>query len=142
MMFAGLSWLALALSYLVFAGQVSRNELIAGFGACAIAVGHAVIAHRAADAPMRLRLRWDRVIGIAATSLVMDTIRVGAALLRPRPGALSPETLPLDEAVPSGRRAVAILTLSLAPNGFVVRADGTRAVMHQLVPTDPRQPSP
>jgi hypothetical protein len=132
MVFALAAWVGLAAAYLLFAGQVSGHELIAGLGASLLAGAYAVVAHHAAVSPLRLRLPWLRVVAGVARDLVVDTSRVGAALLRPRAGALAEGELPAGD----GRRAVAILALSVAPNGFVVRAGDHAMAMHRLVEAD------
>jgi multisubunit Na+/H+ antiporter MnhE subunit len=129
---AMVAWVGSAAVYLLFAGQASPHELIAGLGASVLVAAFAIIAHRAAAAPMRLRLPWLRVIGGVAKDLVVDTVRVGAALLRPRPGTLSRVGAPTEP----GRRAVAILAASVAPNSFVVRAGDDGMVLHRLVGSD------
>ncbi len=135
MMFAGIAWVVLAAAYLLFAGQVSRNEIIAGLGASVAAGVYAAVAHRAQAAPLRLRLAWPRVIAAALRSLVVDTLRVGLALLRARRGSLARRRMGTDEAAP-GPRAVTILSLSLAPNAFVVRAADDSLLLHRLAPSD------
>jgi hypothetical protein len=128
MIFGIVAWIGLAATYLLFAGQVSRNEVIAGLGASLLAAAYAVVAHRTTDAKLRLRLPWLRVIGGVATDLVVDTIGVGATLVRPRAGDLSRRPLPVQP----GRRAVAILAASVAPNSYVVGTDRDAMVMHRL----------
>jgi hypothetical protein len=138
--FAVLAWSALALSYLAFAGQATRSELVAGFVASVAAAAFATTAHRRAESPMNLWLRWDRVIGMASQSLLADTFRVGIGLLRPMPGAMSSKAMSADDSMTAGRRGVAVLALSLAPNGYVLRVQGTQALTHTLVPTERRRP--
>lgn len=139
MRFAALAWSALALSYMVFAGQATQSELVAGFVASVAAAAFATFAHRRAESPMNLWLRWDRVMGMASQSLLADTIRVGIGLLRPMPGVMSSQAMSADDRMPAGHRGMAVLALSLAPNGYVLRVQGTQALMHTLVPTEHRQ---
>jgi multisubunit Na+/H+ antiporter MnhE subunit len=133
MIFAMTVWIALAATYLVFAGQASGHELMAGLGASLAAAGYAIVAHRAAGAPLRLRVRWFHVAATVAKSLVVDTIRVAPALLRGKPGSLSRQTIPAE----AGARGVAILASSVAPNGFVVSTQRQEAVLHRLVDAEP-----
>jgi hypothetical protein len=129
-MFAAFAWIGLAALYLLFAGQVSRNEIIAGLGASLAAALYALVSHRTARAPLRLRLNWLRVVASAARSLIVDAARVGAAMVRGEPGRLTSREAPREDA---GPRAVSVLALSVAPNSFVVRDDGDALVLHELV---------
>jgi hypothetical protein len=129
-MVAAIAWVGLAAAYLLFAGQVSRNEIIAGLGASILAAVYAAIAHRAADRKLRLRLNWPRVAASVLRSLLVDTAKVGAALVRCEPGLLTSRAQPAEDA---GRKAVTVLALSMAPNSYVVRDDGDALVLHALV---------
>ncbi len=127
----------LAATYLLLAGQVSRNEVLAGLGASVIAAVYAIVAHRTVETPFGLRLRWMRVAMMVVTSLLTDTARVAVGLVRAAPGKLVRQPpLPAE----SGARAVAILALSLAPNSFVARASDKETLLHQMVPVKPQQP--
>ena len=136
MIAASVVWVTLAGAYLLLAGQVSRNEIIAGLGASVTAAVYAAVAHRTVDAPLRLRLPWLRVILTVLRDLAVDTVRVGAALFSAKPGALSHRKPRAGEMADPGRRAVAILALSVAPNSFVVRAEDDAMLMHRLAGSD------
>ncbi len=136
MIFAPAAWAGLAASYLLFAGQVSSHEIIAGLGASIAAAAYATVSHRVGAPPLQLRLNWFRLLGDVARALVLDTIKVGFSLIRSTPGSLSDEGSPYTH---SGQRAVDILTRSAGPNGFVVRIDETKLLLHRLVNTDQTQ---
>jgi hypothetical protein len=78
------------------------------------------------------------VVATASKSLVVDTTRVGLALIRATPGSLSRLASPPADA---GHRAVSILALSLAPNGFVVDTRDGTILLHQLVRAETREPT-
>jgi hypothetical protein len=130
--FAPVAWAGLAGLYLLLAGQVSFHEVIAGTAASVAAAAYATVAHRAM-APLPLRLPWLAVARRVISALVLDTIRVGVSLIRAAPGSQSRQKLPDAD---RGRRAVEILTVSTAPNGFVLRADQTDMLLHRLVDMD------
>jgi multisubunit Na+/H+ antiporter MnhE subunit len=129
-MVAAVAWVGLAALYLLFAGQVSRNEIIAGLGASVLAALYAAVARHVAKAKLRLRLHWPRIAASVLRSLVVDTAKVGVALLRCEPGLLTSREQPAQDA---GQRAVTVLAVSVAPNSFVVRDDGDALVLHELV---------
>lgn len=54
MLLGGLATLSFLGVYLVFAGQVSATELLAGIPAAIVAAGYTVLLHRAAEQPLRL----------------------------------------------------------------------------------------
>jgi multisubunit Na+/H+ antiporter MnhE subunit len=138
MIFASVAWVGLAATYLLFAGQISQTELIAGLGASLAAAAYALTARHVAEQPLNLRLPWHRVVARVAKSVVVDTIRVGLALIRATPGSLSRRaSAPAD----AGHRAVAILALSLAPNGVVVDTQDGDVLLHQLVRAETREPT-
>jgi hypothetical protein len=130
---APITWAGLAATYLLFAGQVSSHEVIAGLGASVAAAAYATVSHRVGAPPLQLRLNWFRLVGGVARALVLDTIKVGFSLMRAAPGSLSGQKLPQCGA---GQRAVDILALSAAPNGIVVRAGSYDMLLHRLVEAD------
>jgi hypothetical protein len=95
---------------------------------------------RNAARPLRVRAPWPRILTRVSGALVMDTGRVGLALLRslarPVTGVASVQRFAPggSGAQDSGRRAVVILATSLAPNGFVMRVKPDALLVHQLVP--------
>ena len=126
-------WTLLAAVYLLFAGQVSADEI-----ASAIIVGGAAtgwsIAVRHASAR---RFGFDRAAVVvscrALLGLPAATFRVGAklvrAIARPARGHVRPQTFVYgarDRPEDSGRRAIATLAASLAPDSFVLRMSEPR----------------
>ena len=136
-------WCVLAAFYLLFAGEVSRSEVLAGAPAAGAAACFTLLQARR-ERRLVLPLPRLRFIGRSLAGLVTDTARVGWRLLvavwrRPagqagliarqrfRPGD--------DNATDAGRRALVTLGLSIAPNGFAVGlAPGEDALLvHRLV---------
>ncbi len=136
--------------YLVFAGQVSTNELITG-AVLALALSGWALALRAccgarlAVGPDHIRPWLRAIVGLTGA-----TIRTGGALLAAIFRRASPRTDvstfvhgPASEPRANARRATAVLTASLAPDSFVVRtpADENRVLIHRLAPAR-RTPDP
>lgn len=142
------TWLLLLGLYLLFSGELSRTELIAGAATAAAATLFALLLHRAGTRRLALRAPWPRVLGTTLAALAADSVRVGASLLRAilRPpagplGTVSRQPFRAGEGpVDAGRRGVVELATSLAPNGYVLDLDEAGAVMlmHRLVPVLPR----
>jgi len=147
-LFALINWVILAGFYLLFAGQVSGSELIAGAPVTIAAAGFAVLLHRTQSRRLRLRAPWLHVTGQTLGALYPDAVRVGRVLLQAlwrRPDgplgvvSLQPFRAGDDGAADAERRAVVTLSSSLAPNGYVLRVlDGEDALaMHRLAPAAP-----
>ncbi len=133
--------------YLLFAGQLSTTELIAG--SC-VAVGFTCL-------QTVLRLREERQLSLPMpplrvilgpiAALMLDAGRVGQVLVRAilrRPlssvGTISRQ--PFRQGAGSqdrGREALVFLATSLAPNGYALerRPDDGGLLMHRLAPTRP-----
>lgn len=148
LLFGGAVWCVLAGLYLLFAGQVSSSEIIAGMIATVTATGFAVSLHRARSRRLRLRAPWLRLVGQPLTALFTDSIRVARVLLRAlrrRPdgavGILARQPFRHGDApaADAGRRGLATLALSAAPNGYVlnVPSGDDALLMHRLVPAAP-----
>ncbi len=136
--------------YLLFAGQVSKNELATG-GLLAIAVAGWVLALRA-SCSARLAVGTDHIRPWlrAIVGLTGATVRTGGALLAAIAGRASPRTDvslfvhgSANEPRANARRATAVLAASLAPDSFVVRtpADENRVLIHRLAAAR-RRPDP
>lgn len=147
-LFAITVWIVLTCLYLLFAGQLSVSEMIAGMPAAAMATGVAVVWRQARSRPLRLRAPWPRVIGRPLVSLFPDAVRVArvllAALWRRPSGAVGlvsrqPFRHGANDAANAGRRGLVTLGLSLAPNGYVLRLPDRQDVllMHRLAPAEP-----
>jgi hypothetical protein len=146
--FGAAVWCVLAACYLLFAGQVSSQEIAAGLVATAPATGFAVLLHRARSRRMRLRAPWFRLVGRPLAALFPDVVRVGLRLLRalwrPPDGAAGmvarqPFRYGDADAGDAGRRGMTTLALSVAPNGYVmnVPAGDDAVLMHRLAPAVP-----
>jgi hypothetical protein len=143
-----LRFIAFALAYLLFAGQASLAEC--GMAVlCGLAATWLSLAlRRRAKRPFRFAsMPWRPFLGLPATML-RESARVGAALAR----ALLPGSAPAGSTAPQpfqpggeaaeehARRALVVLGLSMAPNGFVLddQPDGGSALLvHRLVPQAP-----
>lgn len=144
-----LHWAILFGAYLLFAGQLSKSEIIAGLPASALVTGFGVLLRRAEQHRLRLDAPWFRVIGATLGALYPDALRVGrvllAVLLRRPAGAVGSISgqpfLAGDEApVTAGRRALVTLGSSVAANGYVVGIDRMAAALylHRLAPVPPK----
>jgi hypothetical protein len=135
-----LIWCALLGLYLLFAGEVSRNEL-----ACALVLasaGTAWVHLVRAGAPRRFAVvRAIAPVGKALARLPVATFFSGGALLdAARRGASAGRARRCrfvhgadDDPQERTRRALAVLSASLAPDRFVVTlARGDEALLHDL----------
>ena len=136
-------------AYLFLAGALSRTELIAGVPLALACTAAATLFRLREERSLRLVLPPLRVPGHVLVALVSDTARVGWLLLRAiahRPqaslGTVSAQPFDAGDARPgaapkaAGRRALATLAASVAPNGYVLTlADGM--LLHRLSETRP-----
>ena len=148
------AWMCLFAAYLLFAGQVSLDEVVAGSLCAAMAVLWWEATRRVSTHSFAFEAASWAAVGRACRSLPGATLSVALALLRSvvsRDGgevahwffAHGQRTAPLD----SGRRAVGVLAASLTPDSFVLRTPVMRdeIVVHALPrggepPVDPRWP--
>jgi len=134
-----LVWIASAAAYLLFAGGFGADELAAA-AACGLA-GALWSAALARAAPARLRIGAAELgeLGRAVAGLPRAAAQVaaelGRAIVEGGGGAIVRQALPPGVQGDAGRRAVAVLARSLAPDSFVVRdqAGGGEVVAHVLV---------
>ncbi|MDQ2802719.1 MAG: hypothetical protein M3Y41_08550, partial [Pseudomonadota bacterium] len=144
--FALAVWVLLVGFYVLFAGQVSPSELIAGIPAAGAAAVFALLLHRTQTRRLRLRAPWLHVLAQPLGAVFPDALRVGGVLLRAlwhRPagslGQISrqPFNHGGDDASAAARRGLVTLANSLAPNGYVLRIpdDGDVLLLHRLAPT-------
>lgn len=141
---AGLLFAAL---YLLLSGQPSIAECAA---ALLLGIATAAFQHRLARLaahPLALRLPWLRLLRAGAASLAGETARITLALLPWRllgPGRVIPQPFEPggDSAAERTRRGAVQLTLSLAPNGFVLApVPGSDSLpVHRLDPGQPASP--
>lgn len=136
-------WCVAFAIYLLFAGTVSRNELIT---ATVLAVLCAVWSYAAREISReRFSASRRQIMPIlrAVANVLPATVRTGVILLkaivsRPTPGRAvqnsfqsGAENDPDDRS----RRAIALLCASLAPDRFVVSAErGVKALLHTVEP--------
>lgn len=136
--------------YLLFAGQIDTAEIIAGLPAVALAAVFAAGQSRQARRRYALIAPWPRLLLQAGRALARESWLVGAVLLGtlwrrsagPR-GAITAEVFEPggDDPVSAGRRALATLERSLAPNGFAVAFRPGAILLHRLAPA-PASPNP
>lgn len=139
---AGSTWAVLAAFYLLCAGELGADEVIAAVASGLVGTALSVLVRRDAGRRFRLRAPWPRVIFRPLAALAPDAVRVARLLLsrHPRgeavvqpfvPGGATPED--------AGRRALVTLAASLAPNGYTLRIpDGHDALlMHRLAHVPP-----
>lgn len=139
-----LAWIGAAAAYVLFAGQFGAEELATAV-ICGLVAGLWSAALRRVAS---VRLRFERgAIGAAGRALAgvpMAATKVAARLVRASIVGAAGEvvTQPFfhgrrDDHRDAGRRAVAILARSLAPDSFVLRAPEQQdeIVIHTLVET-------
>lgn len=134
-------WLLSLALYLLFAGEISGSELIAGAAAAvfaAWAAGHTTEPHRFRLSPIGAMA----AIGQAFGAIPRDTVNVGAALLGALVrrsgtgrGFLARECIAEsgDDSERTAQRGLAVLGRSLAPNGYAVATWPGALVLHRLV---------
>ena len=150
-MAVGLTFLVLCALYLLFAGTASLDECIAAAASGAIGAACLWLTQRCTDRPLSLAAPWHRVLGKPVAQLVPDAVRVGwvlgrASLGRGPAGVLAWQRFrhggddPNDNPGDAGRRALSLLAVSLAPNGYVVDLPGAADAMlvHRLAAASPR----
>jgi multisubunit Na+/H+ antiporter MnhE subunit len=128
-------WLVLCGLWLLYVGQHTKENAVAGAIAATIAVGFAALVARLGLYRFGLRARLLARGATLPWYLVRDFAVVTAALLRGRPGGrfveydFSPVRSP-------GDRALVGLLGSITPNAYVVDVDRDRGVvvLHELDP--------
>jgi hypothetical protein len=143
----GLTWGCLFGLYLLFTGQTSRDEVVAGALTSAAATILSLVVRRSSSHKFDFTgTAWLRPLATAVASLPREVATVAMHLISPNPASGILETEPLSSAPPDQTsatfRAVRILAASFAPNSYglaVVRQD--RLLLHRLV-APRRQGSP
>lgn len=134
-----LKWALLAGGYLALTGSPATPEYVAAalVSATALVISRLIRAKGAHR--VSLRAPWPAIAGRMLYSLLRDSVLVGAALARSlhhgHTGRLVCEPDAVDRypgETRGARCAVAILQESVAPNTFVVEADGARLRIHHL----------
>ncbi|HYZ39288.1 MAG TPA: hypothetical protein VE687_01520 [Stellaceae bacterium] len=133
-------WVSLTALYIAFAGQTSAAEIIAGLLTGVIAAGFSLLLRAGAERRFQLRAPWVSLAPRLARALLHDTGVVAAALAR---GAFAghrgqvirqPFAEAGDNMQGAGRRALATLFASVAPNGFVLDFGRNSFDVHRLAP--------
>lgn len=134
-------WAMFAPLYLAFAGRSGAEELIAAAACGAGAVAFATRLSAIATSRLRLPRGWSRLLPGAAHSLVVETARVAATLMRsapPCPGVVrQPVASRRPRAAETACRGAIGIALSVAPNGFVLAAGRRHMPLHRLDATQP-----
>jgi hypothetical protein len=129
--------------YLVLAGEVSLSEIIAGVLAGLLATAVSLGLQAAAERQFALRAPWHRLAAGAAWALMRDIVRVALALAQAAAGgeggmnARQPFAGAGAEPAAAGRRALATLFASIAPNGYVTEVTPTALELHRVAPAPP-----
>ncbi|MFC0410135.1 hypothetical protein [Roseomonas elaeocarpi] len=135
--------LGLALLYLAFVGQPTWQEAAAALIGAALFAGFSLAQRQTAPQPFRFSLPPLHAAVSLLGALGRETATVGLALLRAvigRPVRGEVTTQPFEPGGPdardAARRALVILGLSLAPNGFVLDDTGEAEglPLHRLAP--------
>lgn len=145
-------WCSAYVTYLIFAGTLSADEL----GVAAVLASLSALWAYALRENSRRRFSaaWADIPPVlkALGGLYPAAARTGAVLLRTvarggSPGRARPRRFrfgPADEARERGRRALAVLCASLAPDRFVVNVERGRseALLHAVTGRTDRPPDP
>lgn len=130
--------------YLLFAGQVSTDEIIAALCCAAAATAVSLTIPLVAERHFGFGgVPWFQLIRQACASLLSDVPRVALRLLRPHLPSGVLQRWPLvgtgDDPHTTARRALVTLANSLAPNSYVVTVLGGRGelLVHRLIPDEP-----
>jgi len=129
--------------YLLFAGQLSTDEVIAGVCCAAAAAAVSFTVPFIAERHFSFTgVPWAKLIGRTLASLASDVPKVGMRLLRPVSSAglqRWPLASPGDDPRTTARRALVTLAASLAPNSYVAAVLGGRGelLVHSLAPAEP-----
>lgn len=134
---------ALTALYLAFVGQFPLAEVTAGLLAGALAMALSLLLRRRAEQPFRLRAPWHRLVPRLAWSVLRDANKVAVALAKAvfvgHTGMIASQ--PIAEAgegaAGTGRRALAILLASVAPNGYVIEPRHRALALHRLAKAEP-----
>lgn len=143
----GVAWALMAGLYLVLAGTLSVSEGVAAALAGFLAALLSVAVRRTGERRFRFRgVPWPRLLVKPAQTLVSDTARVGAVLVRAvlrgpgvhdaPDGATARQNFARggDDAQDAARRGLVTLAVSLTPNSYVLRIMDARDEMrlHRL----------
>jgi len=134
-----LKWALLAGGYLALTGSPATPEYVAAALVSATALSISWLIRAKGSHRLSMRAPWPAIAGRMLRALLRDSALMGAALaralLRGHTGRLVCEPEAVDRypgETRGARRAVAILQESIAPNTFVVDADGAQLRIHHL----------
>ncbi len=147
-------WLCGTAAYLVLAGQISLDEVVAGI----VLGGLGVLWRAAVGRCSRHRFTFEPHAGFAVLqalgglpgAILRVGTQLGAAILHGVEGRMVEQPFHrgrLDDRRDGGRRATVVLATSLAPDSYVVRlpVDEETIVIHAITRrgpgTDPRWPA-
>jgi len=132
-------WIFLTALYIAFAGQTSAAEIIAGSLAGGIAAGFSLLLRAEAGQRFQMRAPWASLAPRLARALLHDTGLVAGAALAGHRGQVirQPFAEAGDNMRVAGRRALAILFASVAPNGFVLEFGRNSFDIHRLASAPP-----
>lgn len=138
-------WLGLLLLYLLLAGSVNWQEVVAAVVLAGIAAGAVTATCRTGSLHFQPRLRWLPHFRRLPRQVLVDCLIVGAALARVLFRREKIEgtfrSIPFDpggeDAESATRRALVTAGACLAPNTYVVAIDAEQGqlLLHQLVPS-------
>ncbi len=149
-------WLSGTAAYLVLAGQVSLDEVVAGV----VLGGLGAVYHAANGRCSRHSFTFERRAGLEAFQAIRGLpgailrvgSRLGTALMHDVEGHMVEQPFHrgrLDDRRDGGRRAIVVLATSLAPDSYVLRLplDEETIVIHAITDqppgtgTDPQWPA-
>ena len=138
-----LRWAGLTVLYLVLAGQLSISETTAGLLAGLSAAALSLALRAAAEQRFRLRAPWHRLVPRLCLAVLRDVNRVTVALAKAviagHAGSIQiqPVAPTGDAAAEAGHRALAMLLVSVAPNGYVLESRRAELMLHRLAEAAP-----
>lgn len=138
-------WLGFIPLYLLLAGSLSWQEIVAGIVVASLAALAVTATRHAGRLHFRPRLRWISYFRHLPGRVLADCVLVTAALARTLLRRQNIEgafrTIPFDpggdDAESAARRALVVGAACLAPNSYIVAVDaeGKQLLLHQLVPS-------
>jgi hypothetical protein len=138
-----LRWAGLTVLYLVLAGQLSISEMTAGLLAGLSATALSLALRAAAEQRLRLHAPWHRLVPRLCLAVLRDVNRVAAALAKAVMAGhvgdiqIQPVAALDDGAAGVGHRALAMLLVSVAPNGYVLESRRAEVALHRLTEAAP-----
>ncbi|HJT07837.1 MAG TPA: hypothetical protein VJ747_12970 [Stellaceae bacterium] len=138
-----LRWAGLTGLYVVLAGQLSISEMTAGLLTGLAAAALSLALRAAAEQRFRPRAPWHRLGPRLLLAVLRDVNRVAVALAKAmvagRAGTIQSQPIaPIGEgAAEAGHRALAMLLVSVAPNGYVLESRRAELTLHRLAEAAP-----